>query len=71
MSDGEICVPICNENTKRAEMTRPPCNHYDRRCTLVSPCKFRNILKDTSKRISHKTASSHRLWSKFWLQNLS
>jgi RING finger/CHY zinc finger protein 1 len=45
MSDGEICVPICNENTKRAEMTRPPCNHYDRRCTLVSPCKFRNILK--------------------------
>ena len=38
MNDGEVCVPICNENTKRAEMTRPPCNHYARNCTLVSHC---------------------------------
>lgn len=37
-NDGDVCVPICNENTKRAEMTRPPCNHYDRKCTLVSHC---------------------------------
>eukprot|EP00529_Nitzschia_sp_RCC80_P025056 CAMPEP_0113471142 /NCGR_PEP_ID=MMETSP0014_2-20120614/16825_1 /TAXON_ID=2857 /ORGANISM="Nitzschia sp." /LENGTH=539 /DNA_ID=CAMNT_0000363767 /DNA_START=193 /DNA_END=1812 /DNA_ORIENTATION=+ /assembly_acc=CAM_ASM_000159 len=32
------CVPISNENTKRAEMTRPPCNHYERKCTIISPC---------------------------------
>lgn len=38
MNDGESCMPICNENTKRAEITRPPCNHYDRKCTLVSHC---------------------------------
>eukprot|EP00539_Tryblionella_compressa_P022269 CAMPEP_0178887522 /NCGR_PEP_ID=MMETSP0747-20121128/16639_1 /TAXON_ID=913974 /ORGANISM="Nitzschia punctata, Strain CCMP561" /LENGTH=478 /DNA_ID=CAMNT_0020556683 /DNA_START=124 /DNA_END=1560 /DNA_ORIENTATION=+ len=37
-SDDYVCVPICNENTKRAELTRPPCNHYDRKCTIVSHC---------------------------------
>lgn len=36
--DNGYCIPVCNENTKRAEMTRPPCNHYERKCTLVSPC---------------------------------
>jgi hypothetical protein len=37
--DGDaICVPISNDATKRAEMTRPPCEHYDRKCSLVSPC---------------------------------
>jgi hypothetical protein len=36
--DETYCVPICNENTKRAEMTRPPCTHYERKCTLVSHC---------------------------------
>jgi hypothetical protein len=36
--DDVYCIPICNENTKRAEMTRPPCTHYDRNCTMVSPC---------------------------------
>ena len=33
-----ICIPISNENTKRAETTRPPCNHYVRNCTLIAPC---------------------------------
>jgi hypothetical protein len=37
-TDEAYCVPICNENTKRAEMTRPPCTHYERKCTLVSHC---------------------------------
>jgi CHY zinc finger len=36
--DADYCMPVCNENTKRAEMTRPPCNHYERKCTLVSHC---------------------------------
>ena len=33
-----ICEPVSNEMTMRAEQTRPPCPHYDRKCTLVSPC---------------------------------
>ncbi|MGK3739025.1 MAG: hypothetical protein ACI8RD_011288 [Bacillariaceae sp.] len=33
-----FCIPVSNENTKRAELTRPPCNHYDRNCTLIAPC---------------------------------
>lgn len=33
-----ICIPVSNENSKRAELTRPPCNHYDRNCTLIAPC---------------------------------
>jgi len=33
-----ICVPVSNEKTKRAERTRPPCNHYVRNCTLIAPC---------------------------------
>ncbi|KAG7364765.1 zinc-ribbon domain containing protein [Nitzschia inconspicua] len=36
--EGDYCMPVCNENTKRAEMTRPPCSHYERKCTLVSHC---------------------------------
>jgi len=32
------CIPVSNENTKRAELTRPPCNHYVRNCTLIAPC---------------------------------
>lgn len=35
---GEICIPISNEATKRAELTRPHCVHYDRKCTLIAPC---------------------------------
>lgn len=35
---GEVCEPISNESTKRAEQTRPPCSHYDRKCTMVAPC---------------------------------
>jgi len=31
-------VPVSNEQTKRAELTRPLCQHYDRRCTLIAPC---------------------------------
>lgn len=30
--------PLANEQTKRAELTRPVCSHYDRKCTIVSPC---------------------------------
>jgi hypothetical protein len=30
--------PMANEQTKRAELTRPVCSHYDRNCTIVSPC---------------------------------
>jgi hypothetical protein len=37
-SQGAVCVPVCNENTKRAELTRPPCSHYERKCTIISPC---------------------------------
>ena len=33
-----ICIPVSNEKTKRAELTRPPCNHYVRNCTLIAPC---------------------------------
>ena len=29
---------ICNDQTRQAEMQRPPCEHYDRKCTLISPC---------------------------------
>lgn len=34
----ETCIPISNEQTKRAELTRPNCTHYVRKCTVVSPC---------------------------------
>jgi len=33
-----FCIPVSNENTKRAEITRPPCNHYNRNCTLIASC---------------------------------
>jgi hypothetical protein len=33
-----VCEPVSNEMTMRAEQTRPPCTHYDRRCTIVAPC---------------------------------
>jgi len=29
---------ICNDQTKWAETSRPVCTHYDRKCTLISPC---------------------------------
>lgn len=29
---------ISNEQTRRTEQTRPHCPHYDRRCTIISPC---------------------------------
>lgn len=29
---------INNEQTRRAEQTRPHCPHYDRHCTMVAPC---------------------------------
>lgn len=35
---GEVCVPISNEATKRAEQNRPHCGHYERKCTLIAPC---------------------------------
>lgn len=33
-----MCIPVCNDNTKRAELTRPACEHYDRNCTMIAPC---------------------------------
>lgn len=27
-----------NEQSRRAEGTRPPCPHYDRKCTMIAPC---------------------------------
>ena len=37
MLSGEI-HPYANEQTKRAELTRPCCDHYDRKCTMIAPC---------------------------------
>jgi hypothetical protein len=34
----DTCHPISNDNTKRAEQTRPHCTHYERKCSLVAPC---------------------------------
>jgi CHY zinc finger len=36
--EGDHSTPVSNEYTKRAELTRPHCEHYDRKCTLVAPC---------------------------------
>lgn len=36
--DSAFCRPVSNENTKRAELTRPRCAHYERNCSLVAPC---------------------------------
>jgi CHY zinc finger len=30
--------PVCNEVTKRSELTRPVCTHYARNCTMIAPC---------------------------------
>jgi hypothetical protein len=27
-----------NDNAKHAEQKRPPCTHYERKCTLIAPC---------------------------------
>ena len=29
---------LCNEQTRRSELSRPPCAHYDRKCTIVAAC---------------------------------
>jgi hypothetical protein len=36
--DDEDIDPVSNENTKRAEQTRPHCAHYNRNCSLIAPC---------------------------------
>jgi len=33
-----VVLPISNEQTKRAELTRPKCTHYERNCTMIAPC---------------------------------
>lgn len=38
LSQGDVCVPISNEVTRRAEQTRPPCAHYKRNCTMIAAC---------------------------------
>jgi hypothetical protein len=35
---GGIGGVINNEQTRRAEQTRPHCPHYDRHCTMIAPC---------------------------------
>lgn len=35
---GGDAYAICNDFTRRAEMTRPYCSHYERNCTIISPC---------------------------------
>ena len=30
--------PLCNDQTKRMELTRPECVHYARNCTMIAPC---------------------------------
>jgi len=29
---------IANEQTRDAELSRPPCEHYERNCTMIAPC---------------------------------
>src|SRR3569623_3776399 len=29
---------LCNEQTRRAEQSRPPCPHYERKCTIIAAC---------------------------------
>ena len=38
ISQGDVCVPISNEATRRAEQTRPQCPHYQRNCTMIAAC---------------------------------
>lgn len=38
MNGSQTCIFINNEQARRAEMTRPPCTHYDRKCTMIAPC---------------------------------
>eukprot|EP00547_Thalassionema_nitzschioides_P013837 CAMPEP_0194250080 /NCGR_PEP_ID=MMETSP0158-20130606/22034_1 /TAXON_ID=33649 /ORGANISM="Thalassionema nitzschioides, Strain L26-B" /LENGTH=468 /DNA_ID=CAMNT_0038986761 /DNA_START=100 /DNA_END=1506 /DNA_ORIENTATION=- len=33
-----VVTPVSNEQTKRFELTRPECTHYDRQCTMIAPC---------------------------------
>lgn len=35
---GTKIVPVCNEQTRRAERMRPHCPHYQRNCTMIAPC---------------------------------
>lgn len=37
-NDHVQCIPVSNENTKRAEQTRPHCGHYERKCSMIAPC---------------------------------
>jgi hypothetical protein len=36
--EGDQCVPVANDSTKRAEQSRPHCSHYERKCTMIAPC---------------------------------
>jgi len=38
INSSAICIPVSNEFTKRAELTRPPCDHYNKNCTIIAPC---------------------------------
>jgi len=41
LQDSFTCLSmatVSNEQTKRAELTRPLCSHYERNCTMVAPC---------------------------------
>lgn len=41
LQDSFTCLSmatVSNEQTKRAELTRPLCSHYERNCTMIAPC---------------------------------
>lgn len=35
--EGEDCF-AASEQIRRMEQSRPPCNHYERNCTMIAPC---------------------------------
>jgi hypothetical protein len=38
LARSEQKIAICNAGTKNAELQRAHCGHYDRKCTIISPC---------------------------------
>lgn len=35
---GSMLGALCNEQTRNAVLNAPHCPHYDRKCTIISPC---------------------------------
>jgi hypothetical protein len=38
LSSASMLGALCNEQTRNAVLNAPPCPHYDRKCTIISPC---------------------------------